>query len=121
MENDSNNSLENQFILSDGSQKESYVSVEIFNQKLLLKATDVDEKYLKTIAKYIDDTSCAIKDTNPHFSDRNVLILTALNIADMLHKKQDENNEIENTVVSNTNYLHHRMTAIVDIIKNKIK
>ncbi len=94
MEADRNNieSLENQFVLSEDSQKESRVSVEILNQELLLRSLDLDldGEYLKTIAKYIDDTACAIQTSNPHLSDKNILILTALNISDMLHKKQIE-------------------------------
>ncbi len=89
--------------------------------KLLLKALELDEEYLKTIAKYIDDTACAIHKSNPHFSDKNILILTALNIADMLHKKQIEIDRKDYMTIERTSCLHDRMKNIIDMLEAKTK
>lgn len=124
MEND-NVVYENDFTSSDFHDVENEnheainnqsVLVRILNQDLTLKIDDTDISYLETVVKYINDTTEAIKEANPHLSEKKVLILCALNIADMLHRKQSENDKQLKYFVDATNHLHEKSISIIDIL-----
>ena len=118
-----NENIENIEQNQDGSNNEfvenNFVSVKIFDQDISLKITDVSKEYLENIACYIDETVKLIKEANPYFNDKMVLTLAALNIADMLHRKEFENDEQRQYFSDCTNNLHEKTMAIIQMIDNR--
>ncbi len=118
-----NENIENIEQNQDGSNNEfvenNFVSVKIFDQDISLKITDVSKEYLENISGYIDETVKLIKEANPYFNDKMVLTLAALNIADMLHRKEFENDEQRQYFSDCTNNLHEKTMTIIQMIDNR--
>ncbi len=101
-------------------EKQDSVTVNIFNQKICLGVdSSIDASYLENIANYIDCTATSIKTKSPHYTDKTVLILTALNIADMLHRKDSEYKENGEYIESAIELLYNKTISIIEMIDDK--
>ena len=68
--------------------------VEIFGQMYSIQG-ELDAKYVQRIAKYVDEKMQAIADATKTVDTQKVAVLTALAIADELHRMQRERNDRE--------------------------
>lgn len=87
------------------SEKKSYV-VNILDQKFVLK-TENDEEHVKRVADYVNKIMHDIKNHTQTISTQNVAILGALNIAEKMFSRLDENK----AMVSNW---RERLMALVE-------
>ncbi len=68
--------------------------VEIFGQMYSIQG-ELDAKYVQRLAKYVDEKMQAIADATKTVDTQKVAVLTALAIADELHRMQRERNDRE--------------------------
>lgn len=81
-------------------------SVEVFilGQRYTIKG-DADEQYIKKLAEYVDKKTKEVIESNPNISPVKASILTALNIADELHKIQLSQEEFAKGIEEKTRAL----------------
>lgn len=72
----------------------SPVKVQIFGQTYSIRG-ELDEKYVQTLAKYVDEKMHAIADVTKTVDTQKVAVLAALAIADELHGMQKDRGESE--------------------------
>lgn len=65
------------------------VEVYILGQRYVIRG-DENPEYIQKIAEYVDRRIREVYDGNPNMPPLRAAILTALNIADALHKTQEE-------------------------------
>jgi cell division protein ZapA len=70
------------------------IKVEIFHQTYPIQG-DLDEVYIRRIASYVDEKMKAISEMSSTIDTQKVAVLTALAIADELHRLREERGERE--------------------------
>jgi cell division protein ZapA len=70
------------------------IKVEIFHQTYPIQG-DLDEVYIRRIASYVDDKMKTISEMSSTIDTQKVAVLTALAIADELHRLREERGERE--------------------------
>ena len=65
------------------------IKVEIFHQTYPIQG-DLDEEYIRRIASYVDGKMKAISEMSSTIDTQKVAVLTALAIADELHRLREE-------------------------------
>ncbi len=99
-------------------ENQDSIVVNIFNEIICLGVDNsMNASYIESLANYIDDTALSIKEKSPHYTDKMVLILVALNIADMLHRKDSEYKESNNAI----QLLYDKTISIIEMIDDKNK
>lgn len=73
----------------NGAQGKTRVTVKIYGEEYVVKGFASSE-YIEGIAAYVDKKMHLIGNKNPHLSVSKVAVLAALNIADELHKLQED-------------------------------
>ena len=73
------------------------VRVRILNKEYNLRA-DKNEEYLKEIALYVDNKAKGIASSLPHKEEKEISVLTCLNIADELHKLKEKNRKAKKKI-----------------------
>ncbi len=76
------------------------VSVKIFGNEYTVKG-DHSEEYIQFLAEKIDETMKEIGRKNRRYSPTMIAVLTALNLADTLHKKEEELQNVEDNYKNN--------------------
>jgi len=90
--------------------EEHHVTVTIMGRNYTLRA-DEDAQYVRMIAAYVDDKIKEIAKVSPRMSTTRLAILTAINVADELHKLE-QNLEVEGG---------ERAEAVVDRILRRLE
>lgn len=80
------------------------VEIEVMGQKYSLKS-DYDNEYVKRIEKYINQKIEEVKSKGGTITTHNLLILTILILADESLKKEDQFNEMVESVSNRSNKL----------------
>ena len=80
------------------------VEVDILGQKYTIKG-DAQEEYIKKLALFVDGKMKEVFGAAPGITPLKAAILTSLNIADELHRLQDEQEHITKTIEERTNAL----------------
>ncbi len=73
------------------------VTVEVAGHKLTLR-TDADQRYLETLAAFVNDKIAEVKTSTRTFSTHALAILAALNIADELFRSREQHAELRKRV-----------------------
>lgn len=81
--------------MENSSQKKHIqrVQVEIFGDKYIVKG-NAEDKHIIKVADYVDQKMNTISQRTPHLSIKQIAVLAALNIADELHKLQENYDQI---------------------------
>lgn len=88
------------------------VEVTIANSQYTIK-TDADEAYIQTIAKYLNSKIEEIQKKTKSVSTLNVIILSALNIADDLFRERNKERKYLKEIEG-------RSKKLIDIIERQI-
>jgi cell division protein ZapA (FtsZ GTPase activity inhibitor) len=84
----------------EDEENSQYQRVIIFGESYRLFSTDgSSNQHLIEVAKQVDDTMRKIAETNPNFTRIQVAILTALNLADLLDKAQQNESELKERII----------------------
>jgi cell division protein ZapA len=73
------------------------VTVEVAGHKLTLR-TDADQRYLDTLAAFVNDKIAEVKTSTRTFSTHALAILAALNIADELLRSREKHADLRRRV-----------------------
>jgi cell division protein ZapA len=73
------------------------VTVTIYGQEYVVKGVETAE-YLNTLAAFVDKKMKQLNQRNPNLSLLKVAVLSALNIADELHKLQEDYDALINLI-----------------------
>lgn len=75
------------------------IEVTILGQKYVIRG-DASAEYIKEIADFVDNKLKEVYNASPDITPLKAAILTALNIADELHKIKNEYNSISQSIKS---------------------
>jgi cell division protein ZapA len=71
------------------------VKVEIYNQTYNIRSSDGDVEYIQRLAAFVDQRMREIASSSLTVDSLKVAILTALHIADELHKVRDSRDQLD--------------------------
>jgi cell division protein ZapA len=96
-----------------GKSNGSLVSVTIFGQSYSLRA-DEDGNYVEDLARYVDSQMKTLSESTGTIEPLRVAVLTALNIADELHKLRERQRTAEEEVQATAREL---VTALTESLR----
>jgi cell division protein ZapA len=80
------------------------IEVQILGQNYSIR-TDEEEKYIKSLAKYIDEKLKEIYSVAPNITQSRAMVMTAFGIADELFKLKTELQNIDRMIEEKTKIL----------------
>ena len=80
------------------------IEVQILGQSYSIR-TDEEEKYIKSLAKYIDEKLKEIYSVAPNITQSRAMVMTAFGIADELFKLKTELQNIDRMIEEKTKIL----------------
>jgi cell division protein ZapA len=89
------------------------IKVEIYGQTYSIGA-DLEEKYVRELARYVDEKMRAVADATKTVDSVKVAVLTALAIADELHSLDDDRSE-------ETERLRERAERCLNLVERALK
>lgn len=77
----------------DDSQQRRRVTIAIGDERYVLIG-DASEEYMQRLATYVDERFVRLQQTFPNVPRHRLAMLTAINLADEVHKLREENEEL---------------------------